>query len=141
MQGVLPDPACTPGAVMPLSVDEVCNTSTKGRRNVTSAMKKKVYAAYGVPRPQPSGAYEVDHFVPLELGGSNDLANLWPEPASPTPGFHQKDCVEDYLHAQVCTDHTMSLSEAQQAIATDWLNVFTTKARQTSIGHCKSYGR
>ena len=31
----------------------------------------------------------------LELGGSNDIKNLWPEAALPTPGFHEKDAVED----------------------------------------------
>jgi hypothetical protein len=25
-------------------------------------------------------AYELDHLIPLELGGSNDLRNLWPQP-------------------------------------------------------------
>jgi hypothetical protein len=141
MQGALPDPACTPGAVMNITVAVVCNTSTSGRRKVTSATKDKAYAAYGVSRSQPSGAYEVDHFIPLELGGSNDIANLWPQPASPKPGFHQKDCVEDYLHAQVCTSHTMTLAEAQQSIATDWLTVFTTKASHTTTGQCKKFAK
>ena len=126
---------------MNLTADQVCNTSTRSRRKVSSATKKKAYAAYGVSHPQPGGAYEVDHFIPLELGGSNDIANLWPEPASPKPGFHQKDCVEDYLHAQVCKSRTMSLADAQRAIATDWLSVFTTQASQTIIGQCKKYGR
>jgi hypothetical protein len=30
---------------------------------------------------QPRGAYEVDHLIPLELGGDNVIANLWPEAA------------------------------------------------------------
>jgi hypothetical protein len=59
----------------------------------------------------------------LELGGSNDLANLWPEAASPTPGFHQKDQVENYLHDQVCSG-AMTLKDAQNEIATNWLVVY-----------------
>ena len=70
-----------------------------------------------------AGAYEVDHFIPLELGGSNDIKNLWPEPADPAPGFHEKDVVENYLHSQVCNG-TMTLGEAQKFIATDWLDIF-----------------
>ncbi len=65
----------------------------------------------------------MDHLVSLELGGSNDIANLWPEAANPTPGFHQKDQVENYLHDQVCSG-AISLSEAQVEIATDWLSVY-----------------
>src|ERR1019366_5961663 len=53
--------------------------------------------------PQATGAVEGDHLVPLELGGDNVIANLWPEPAEPHPGFHEKDRVENYLHRQVCS--------------------------------------
>jgi 5-methylcytosine-specific restriction endonuclease McrA len=31
--------------------------------------------------PQQHGAFEVDHLIPLELGGDNVIANLWPEAA------------------------------------------------------------
>jgi hypothetical protein len=122
--GKVPDHDCTPGAVMGLTVEEICSTKTGPRRNVTEATKKQVFAEYGIPYPPPKGAYEVDHFIPLELGGSNDISNLWPEPANPTPGFHQKDLEENYLHKQVCTAKTMTLEEAQRAIATDWLKYF-----------------
>jgi hypothetical protein len=132
VNGALPDPACTPGAVMGISTTEVCTTSTKGRRAVTTEMKAQVYASYGLQR-QPEGTYEVDHFIPLELGGSNDLANLWPEAANPKPGFKEKDCVETYLHNQVCKLNTMSLADAQRAISTNWLDVYNNQAK----GSCK----
>ncbi len=61
--------------------------------------------------------------MPLELAGSNDIANLWPEAAEPRPGFHEKDQVENYLHDQVCGG-AMSLPEAQRAIASNWLDVY-----------------
>ena len=45
------------------------------------------------------------------------MANLWPEPgASPNP----KDAVEDAARRAVC-DGSMSLTAAQQAMATDWI--------------------
>jgi hypothetical protein len=122
--GKLPDHNCTPGAVMGLSVEEICSTTTGPRRNVTEATKKQVFEEYGLTVPQARGAFEVDHFIPLELGGSNDISNLWPEPANPTPGFHQKDLVENFLHKQVCTAKTMTLAEAQRTIAGDWLAFF-----------------
>jgi len=61
--------------------------------------------------------------VSLELGGSNDIANLWPEAAVPKPGFHEKDKVENYLHNQVCNG-SITLKQAQIEIATNWLNVY-----------------
>jgi hypothetical protein len=114
---------------MGISVDVVCNSSTKARRAVTTAMKNQVFADYGVTS-HPSGAFEVDHFIPLELGGSNDIANLWPEPASPTPGFHEKDKVETALHNEVCKAHTMTLEEAQLVIATNWVKYYNEKIKK-----------
>ena len=67
--------------------------------------------------------FEVDHLIPLELGGDNSIANLWPEAAEPTPGFHEKDRVENYLHRRVC-EGAMSLADAQRQVATDWVRVW-----------------
>ena len=88
-------------------------------RDVSTATKQQVYAEYGVSYPQALGAYEVDHFIPLEIGGSNDIKNLWLEPATPTPGFHQKDQFENFEHGQVCNG-TISAAEAQSRMASDW---------------------
>jgi len=122
----LPDPACTPGAVFPdVTAPQVCTPGYSSQvRDVPSAVTSRVYSEYGIASHEP-GQYEVDHLIPLELGGSNGIANLWPEPASPSPGFHEKDQVEDYLHQQVC-DGAMSLQAAQSLIAHDWLHVYAT---------------
>jgi hypothetical protein len=87
-----------------------------------------VYDEYGITHHSP-GEYEVDHLISLELGGSNDISNLWPEAASPTPGFHQKDQVENYLHDQVCNSQ-ISLAQAQHEIATNWLQVYQSLPSQ-----------
>lgn len=96
-------------------------------RNVSSSTKRAAYAEYGIASHTP-GRYEVDHLVSLELGGSNSIANLWPEAAQPTPGFHEKDQVENYLHEQVCNG-TISLQQAQHEIGTDWLTVYNHMSR------------
>ena len=122
--GGLPDAACTPGAIFPnATVQQICTPGySSSVRNVPTSEKDQAYAEYGITHHSP-GQYEVDHLVSLELGGSNDIANLWPEAASPTPGFHQKDQVENYLHDQVCSG-AMPLKEAQNEIATNWLAVY-----------------
>jgi len=43
----------------------------------TGAFKKKIMVAYR--EPGVLGDYELDQLVSLELGGSNDAGNLWPE--------------------------------------------------------------
>lgn len=118
-----PDPALTPGDTFPgVTIQQVCVSGySKGVRNVTSDEKRAVYDRYRVA--DTPGAYEVDHFIPLALGGSNALTNLWPEPYAPPPGAHEKDKVEDYLHRAVC-DGRMTLDAAQHEIRTDWYAVY-----------------
>ncbi len=120
----LQDSACTPGAIFPnVTQQQVCTSGyARSVRNVPTSEKNVVYAEYGITH-HTTGQYEVDHLVSLELGGSNDIANLWPEAASPKPGFHEKDKVENYLHDQVCSG-AISLHDAQIQIATNWLTVY-----------------
>lgn len=122
--GQLPDPRCTPGGIDPAVTQAdirstICTsgytTTIRPPEAQTEAFKfDEAYPAYGVA----SGtATELDHLVPLELGGNNSAANLWPEvPPSPNP----KDSVEDALNAAVCAGR-VTLASAQQAIAQDWL--------------------
>lgn len=118
-----PDPQCTPGAILEVTVDDICVKGyTQTVRHVTQKTKQDVFGEYGITS-HGKGEYEVDHFIPLELGGSNDISNLWPEAAEPKPGFHEKDRVENYLHMQVCLCH-MSLEEAQKEIQGNWLEVY-----------------
>lgn len=125
LRGNLPDHACTPGAVfLEATVKEICVKGyTKTVRSVSTSLKKKVYAEYGIPYPQPRGTYEADHLIPLELGGNNDIANLFPESAEPRPGFREKDLVENYLNHEVCGGR-LSLQAAQEQIANDWTLVY-----------------
>jgi len=117
---VYPNPTLTPGAILTTDASTICAPGyASAVRDVSTAMKEQVYAEYDVSYPQPTGAYEVDHFIPLEIGGSNDITNLWLEPATPTPGFHQKDQFENFEHDQVC-DGTISPMEAQSRMASDW---------------------
>ena len=122
---VLPDSSLTPGEVFADSTAaQVCVSGYARRvRNVLPEQYLQVYAGYGLTYPQPPGSHELDHLVPLELGGDNSNRNLWPEPALPVPGFHQKDELENFLHDQVCAGR-LALSEAQRGIASDWVALY-----------------
>jgi hypothetical protein len=122
---VLPDPACTPGATNPAvtqaNIDQtICasgwTATIRPPESYTEPLKYRQMAAYG--DTGSAGAYEEDHFIPLELGGSpTSSQNLWPEPgASPNP----KDAVEDAANHAVC-DGQMTLAAAQQAMAANWI--------------------
>jgi len=126
--GQLPDPRCTPGSVDPVVTQgnlrsTICHPGyTKTVRPSASQTNKfKFEVAYPAYGDAHSKKTELDHLVSLELGGSNDAANLWPEtPPTPNP----KDKVENALHAAVC-DGRVTLAAAQNAIASDWLTAET----------------
>lgn len=126
--GLLPDPSCTPGAIDP-AVTPANIGSTICRAGYTSTvrppesrteafkwnMAEPAYGQHDVPG-------ELDHLVPLELGGDNDARNLWVEAGSiPNP----KDAVEDALNHAVC-DGQITLRAAQLEIARNWIKAAAT---------------
>lgn len=121
----LPDSGCTPGAIFEDAVkEEICVPGySKKVRNVSQKTKKKVFEMYGIEYPQPFGSYEVDHLIPLSLGGNNDLANLWPKVADPILGFWEKNIAANYLHKEVCQGQ-ISLNAAQKQMAQDWTAIY-----------------
>lgn len=118
-----PDPKLTPGAVLAgIQKEDVCRPGyAKSVRNVPEYVKKHVYETYNIT-PEPGG-YEVDHLVSLELGGSNDEHNLWPQPYHGALNAHMKDALENKLHSLVCTGQ-LTLDEAQKEISTDWVEAY-----------------
>lgn len=111
VHGQLPDSA---------TVSQICTPGySESVRSVPESVKEGAYAEYGIESHAP-GRYEVDHLISLELGGSNSIANLWPEIR---PGYHAKDGIENRLHRAVCS-HTVSLRAAQREIAHDWRHTF-----------------
>ncbi len=120
----LPNRALTPGVADPtLTAAVLCARGyrTGTNRHVTRSEKLRVCRAYGIDAGCPGRGYELDHLISLELGGSNDPANLWPQPADAPGviGYHTKDVVENRAHAAVCRGR-LSLAAAQRGIATDW---------------------
>ena len=138
----LPDPALTPGAVFAnVTAQDVCVTGySRSVRHVTAATKREVFEAYGVPDGNHTGycsgaqGCEIDHLVSLELGGSNDADNLWPQPYDGTWNARMKDRLENHLHRLVCNG-SLSLAEAQQAIAHDWIAAYRRYIGRESAGN------
>lgn len=73
--------------------------------------------------------FEIDHLISLELGGTNEITNLWPQSYLTTPwNAHLKDKLENRLHKLVCNG-VITLDTAQKEIREDW-----TKAYEKYIG-------
>ena len=85
--------------------------------------KFAVEREYGMTARPYGRVIEIDHIVALELGGSNDIANLFPEPGSGPDNYHVKDRLENRAHDKVCAG-LLSLRPAQAAMAADWEGLY-----------------
>jgi hypothetical protein len=120
--GLNPDRQCSPGAYYSaLTKKRICAADfrTDPIRNVPQSEKNDVKVEYGLQPVSFGNTLEIDHIVSLELGGSNDIANLFPEKANANPGYHVKDKLENKLHDLVC-DGKRQLRATQRKITSDW---------------------
>lgn len=98
-------PQLTPGVVRPLTKAQICSTAWgKDNRHVTKAMKREVARRYGLKlediKARGEGpCCEMDHQIPREIGGADDVDNLAPQPWLEA---HVKDVRENQLHRAVC---------------------------------------
>jgi hypothetical protein len=126
----LPDPVCTPGdRDSRVTQDNIASTicapgwskEVRPPASVTEPIKKERMRAYGVAAPM--GTIELDHEIPIGLGGATSTSNLWPQPRDGDAGADKKDELEERLHDTVCAGQ-LPLAQAQDEIATDWLAAY-----------------
>jgi hypothetical protein len=128
-----PIPSLTPGATDPRVTQAtisqtICKTGyTKTVRNVSTQTKHRVYTEYEIATSSQHN-YVIDHLVPLEVGGSNAIENLWPEAKADAK---TKDKIEGALHARVCSG-AVDLTTAQRAFESDWTTALTNAATTTT---------
>jgi hypothetical protein len=150
----LPDPDCTPGAINPTLPEAVLKdgafrTSCVRNDATTEKEKESTYKSYKIKKPahniHDTQVCELDHLVPLYLGGADTLDNIWPQ-CGPSGAqlderfFKQKDNVEMMLGLKV-RHGEMSLAEAQRKIAEDWTQFLTDAASFCDTGPCDFQGR
>ncbi|MDQ6804799.1 MAG: hypothetical protein M3065_07485 [Actinomycetota bacterium] len=125
VHGALPDLACTPGAVYAnANRAAICRRgyARRERKAHGPSFKQRtaIYRAYAITRRFTGASGEVDHSVPIALGGASTPANLWPEAA---PLSHRKDTLEAFLAHEVCAGH-IALTDAQRQIAQEWQTAY-----------------
>ena len=119
---ILPNTDMTPGTFYAdATLDKICVKGyTSTVRHVTDKQKDEVFKEYNIER---SSNYEVDHLISLELGGSNDTRNLWPQSYSGIWGARIKDALENRLHDLVCMGKA-DLRTAQYEISHNWIQAY-----------------
>ena len=101
---IVPDPTLTPGAVRTTDAAAICSTGTRQLRHWDRRRDDRIMAEYGLPAgPHPD--FEIDHLVPLGIGGADAVRNLWPEPRrsiEPQWNAEVKDRLEWRLRDLIC---------------------------------------
>lgn len=126
-----PDYQCTPGAItLRINQNNIQNTicQTNYLKSSARPSTKKVQAAFAEYKIKKRQNYRLDHLIPLHLGGSNDIANLWPQPKAnkrQPAGVQQKNKMESRLLSSVCSGK-ITLAQAQSTLAIDWLAYYNS---------------
>jgi len=131
-EGPQPDAGLTPGETRPISMEQVCRAGGAEVvvANIPEETRRKVFSAYGI-KPSRPGDYEVDYLITPDLGGSDSIRNLWPQPYSARWNAREKDKLEQRLHQMVCSG-SMDLATAQHEIAANWIRAYRKYVGGTS---------
>src|SRR5271157_2904996 len=109
---IRPNKDLTGGSVRTVNPDEACGHAKEHRGPMFSARRDEVLARYRLP-PGAHPDYEIDHLIPLCLGGSDDPSNLWPQPRRSIEGTWNAEA-KDGLERPICD----MVCEGQLDIAT-----------------------
>jgi hypothetical protein len=132
----MPNPKLTPGDTIAVTKDDVCGTRHRPLVDpIPIRVKSQVFARYGISTAGPS-SYNIDHLIPMKLGGSNSIKNLWPQPLSGEWNYVLKNKLEKQLLKKVCRGE-LELSKAQQEIATDWVSAYKKYIGESRRGQRK----
>ena len=124
---IRPNPNTTNGSVRldGHDVHTTCGKSKAHRDSMSHARRDEILTRYGLP-PGTHPDYEIDHLIPLCLGGSDDPSNLWPQPRrsiEPKWNAEAKDRLERLMCEMVCGGQ-LDLATAQEAFAKDWVAAY-----------------
>jgi hypothetical protein len=128
-RAVLPNKTLTPGVARTTDVASICGVGTKGLRHWSRERDDKILAEYGLPAGGHPD-YEIDHLIPLGIGGADDDANLWPQPRRSIErewNAERKDELEWRLRELVCSG-ALDVATAQAAIRDDWTRAWRNYA-------------
>jgi len=111
---LLPNPKLTPGKIARRDQDQ---------HGVSVAMEQKVFKRYRIPWTRRA-EFKIDHLIPVELGGADNVENLWPQNLRVKPyGAERKELLTRCLLLRIA-EGRMTLAQAQTAMQEDWIDAF-----------------
>jgi hypothetical protein len=129
---IVPDPVLTPGQARTANIGEICSTPTSRVRHWARERDDRIMAEYGLPGGRHPD-FEIDHLIPLCLGGTDDDANLWPEPRrsiESTWNAERKDEFQARMSSLACSGE-LDVATAQKEIADNWTDAWRKYFRES----------
>ncbi len=124
-------PASAPGKVASTRVAEICAidhgmTYSQRHRITSAALKRYIFLRDlgRIPTGRERRTWEIDHRVPLCLGGADEAANLWAQ-----HGYADKDLDEAFACRSVCNGD-LPISTAQACFMGDLRNLTQCLGRE-----------
>ncbi len=130
---ILPDKQLTPGAIRTTNVSEICSHGTRELRNWSREREDHILERYAWQHDNGESkalqqskssthgrAFQIDHLIPLGIGGADDDNNLWPQPY---PDAEAKDKLEWRMRDLVCK-HNYDVRALQNEIKEDWVQAY-----------------
>jgi hypothetical protein len=121
-QAIIHQTICVPG----------WTTTVRPATSYTNGVKLKLMLEQGLASSEAS-RYELDHFVPLALGGHpRDPRNLWLQLWDGEWGARTKDRLEVKMKTLVCSGR-LTLDAAQQAVRLNWRSAYRLYVGRPSV--------
>lgn len=129
-----PNSTLTPGVIATsdfktLMATKSCGTYSQCHRVTSQKLKDTVCHEYY----KDCKGMEIDHLVPLALGGADDIKNLWPQIGEGQWDFHAKDKLETYLVSRMKAG-TITPKDAQKCIRQDWVSCYQHSFKSPLLG-------
>ena len=119
----LPSSFLTPGDARKVTKEQICAPGYAASIKATKeSTRVEAFSRYGL-RDGKSMTEILDHLIPVELGGTDDVENLWPQVAKGEWSAAQKDALEQKLLGLVCAG-TLTVKQAQTAIKKNWVAAY-----------------
>lgn len=122
----LPNRALTPGMTRSVDLAAVCSAGEDDDfdPSVSEETQRTVFREYGISLERSAKDFQVDYLISPQLGGTDDVRNLWPQSYKEiTWNAHAKDVLERHLSQLVC-EKKITLAQAQHEIASNWIAAY-----------------
>jgi hypothetical protein len=116
-----PNKVLTPGVIASNNMGAVCGSPKHAKASLSIPAGQAEDDRYGLPQ-NVRLRYHFDYLVPLTLGGSSDITNLWPVDVKGI-GFYQKEQLNGILRDKVCSGQ-LDLTTVQQQLIKNWYTLW-----------------